>query len=211
MRALPAPDRRIPSMPFRRTILFLLLLGLGAGMPRTATAAPAARPGLRAGLEGSLVQLGPEGVKPFRWSREPEIVALYFGAGWCAPCREFVPQLRAVYDALRAQGADTDLVFVSLDRTEGDMRRYLQRAQMPWPALDWRRLAHSPALRALAGHGPPNLVLVDRAGRVLASGWERDRYCGPSAVLKTWAELCAKNSSTPSRAFAISPSRPNSP
>ena len=36
-----------------------------------------------------------------RWTREPDIVALYFGAGWCGPCHAFVPVLRRTRDALR--------------------------------------------------------------------------------------------------------------
>lgn len=197
-------------MPRLRTnILVLPLLLFGADSLRLEASAPTALQELRTSLKHSLVQLAPEGMKPFMWTREPKIVALYFGAGWCAPCREFIPDLRSVYEALRAEGADTELVFMSLDRSAGDMRRTMERAHMPWPALDWRQLPHSPALRALASRGPPNLVLIDRDGRVLASAWDGERYRGPAAVLKTWAEICAKNSPLPTPAPAIFLSPPD--
>lgn len=123
-----------------------------------------------------------------RWPREPEIVALYYGADWCAPCHAFVPELKRVHAALRAAGADTEVVYVSLDESEGDMRRYMRRQQMPWPAIDYRRLPALPAIRRFGGMAPPNLVLIDREGRVLDSAWDGRRYRGLQSVLKTWIQ-----------------------
>jgi thiol-disulfide isomerase/thioredoxin len=141
---------------------------------------------VRLALEDALVRPTTHRLVPYRWPSEPEIVALYFGADWCAPCHEFVPKLREVYAQLRAIGASTDVVFVSLDRSGTDMLRYMLRQQMPWPGVDYRRLPSLPAIRALAGRAPPNLVLIDRRGRVLASAWAGDSYVGPAAVVVEW-------------------------
>lgn len=171
-----------------------VLAGLFAVLVSLATVAgdvSSPEPGLRDGIARHLVR--PEGARfvPFRWEREPEIVALYFGADWCGPCHAFVPTLREVRDALRAAGADTEVVYVSLDTSEADMRRYMRLQDMPWPAIDHRRLRALPAIRALGGMAPPNLVLVDRDGRVLASGWDGRRYTGLQPVLDTWMQRSA--------------------
>lgn len=121
-----------------------------------------------------------------RWPQEPAIVALYYGADWCAPCHAFVPELKRVYSALRAAGADTEVVYVSLDESEADMRRTMRRQQMPWPAIDYRRLSTLPKVRALGGLAPPNLVLIDRSGNILASAWDGRRYRGLQPVLQAW-------------------------
>lgn len=153
---------------------------------------------LRTAISEHLVH--PDGARfiAYRWEREPEIVALYFGANWCGPCHAFVPTLREVRDALRNAGADTEVVYVSLDESEADMRRYMRRQAMPWPAIDHRRLRGLPVIRALGGPAPPNLVLVDSEGRVLATGWDGRHYRGLQPVLEAWMQAAA----TPASAHA---------
>jgi len=165
------------SLPLR---LFLLLL-----LPCIATAADNS---LHSIITNALVR--PDGTRltPYQWSREPDIIALYFGAHWCGPCRTFTPQLREVHQALRASGAGTDVVYVSLDTSESDMRHYMQRADMPWPAIPPHRLRTLPAIGALSGPAPPNLVLIDHNGQVLASAWDGRRYTGLHSVLQVWMQ-----------------------
>lgn len=157
-------------------------------------------PGLRASIANALVVPGEQRFETYRWPRESRIVALYFGADWCAPCHAFMPELKQVYAALRAAGADTEVVYVSLDTSESEMRRYMRYQSMPWPAIDYRRLKALPAVRALGGPAPPNLVLLDRDGTVLASGWHGRRYGGLQSVLKTWVATLA-DEGTPAPAF----------
>jgi thiol-disulfide isomerase/thioredoxin len=141
---------------------------------------------LRDALAAALVRPSDTRFVPYIWSQEPEVIALYYGAAWCAPCHELVPKLKNVYEQLRKVGANTEVVFVSLDRSEREMRLYMTRQGMPWPALDRRRLPSLPGIQILAGKAPPNLVLIDRTGRVLASAWAGDSYLGPTAVLAAW-------------------------
>lgn len=143
---------------------------------------------LRESIAGALVRPDQHRFVSDRWTHEPEIMVLYYGADWCAPCHAFVPELRRVRDALRAGGADTEVVFVSLDESTRDMHRYMRRQQMPWPAIDHRRLPALPAIRRLGGVAPPALVVIDRDGRVLDSAWDGRRYRGLQPVLATWLE-----------------------
>ncbi|MFY1080075.1 hypothetical protein, partial [Escherichia coli] len=77
--------------------------------------------------------------------------------------------------------------------SESALRRYMHAQNMPWPVLDPRRAARMPALQALAGLAPPNLVLIDADGTVLANGWQGRRYEGLQAVLKEWTKrACAQ-------------------
>lgn len=162
-------------------VMALLLAGMAA-----AGTAPAQDHGLHASIANALVVPGERRFEPYRWPQEPRIVALYFGADWCAPCHAFVPELKQVHAALRAAGADTDVVYVSLDTSENEMRRYMRHQSMPWPAIDYRRLKALPAIRALGGPAPPNLVLLDRDGSLIASGWHERHYTGLQPVLAAW-------------------------
>lgn len=141
---------------------------------------------LRASIANALVVPTEARFEAYRWPREPRYLALYFGAEWCAPCHAFLPDLKQVHAALRVAGADTEVVYVSLDSSEVEMRRYMRRQSMPWPAIDYRRLKTLPAIRALGGPAPPNLVLLDRDGTVLASAWQGRRYLGLQRVLADW-------------------------
>ncbi|WP_369038997.1 thioredoxin-like domain-containing protein [Stenotrophomonas maltophilia] len=156
-------------------------------------AAPAMATDLHTQVSASLMRPEQRSLRPVQWSPPPRLVALYFGADWCGPCHAFVPTLRSVRDALRQAGADTEVVYVSLDESEAALRRYMQLQDMPWPVLDPRRAQRMPALQALAGPAPPNLVLIDADGRVLANGWQGHRYEGLQPVLKAWTErACAQ-------------------
>jgi len=155
--------------------------------------APAMATDLHAQVSASLMRPEQRSLRPMQWTPPPKLVALYFGADWCAPCHAFVPTLRSVRDALREAGADTEVVYVSLDESEAALRRYMHAQDMPWPVLDPRRTARMPALQALAGLAPPNLVLIDADGTVLANGWQGRRYEGLQPVLKEWTKrACAQ-------------------
>ena len=146
-------------------------------------------PQLHREIAASLVVVEGTRTRAFRWPREPEFILLYFGADWCDHCHALLPTLIATRNALRAAGLDTEVVYVSQDSSESQMRHYLHAQAMPWPALDYRRIETLPALRRLAGQAPPNLVLLDRDGKVRASAWQGRRYLGPVEVLQRWLEL----------------------
>lgn len=59
--------------------------------------------------------------------------ALYFSAHWCGPCRNFTPNLKKVYETLKAEGKDFEVVFVTSDRTNEQFDEYF--AEMPWAAI----------------------------------------------------------------------------
>lgn len=60
-----------------------------------------------------------------------KVVALYFSAHWCPPCRNFTPILRDFYEEAEG-GSGLEIVFVSLDRTPSDLDKYLQEAHGKW-------------------------------------------------------------------------------
>lgn len=65
-----------------------------------------------------------------------KIIALYFSAHWCPPCRGFTPHLASIYKDFKAKhprAADWEVVFVSSDRDEKSFQEYFD--EMPWLAL----------------------------------------------------------------------------
>ena len=112
-----------------------------------------------------------------------KLIALYFSAHWCAPCRKFTPELVDYYNRVATQHPEFEIVFVSFDKSQFAMETYMREANMPWPAIDFPKLGGKEAIRKYAGTGIPCLVLVDATGKVISSTYAGAQYFGPAKVL----------------------------
>ena len=61
------------------------------------------------------------------------VIGIYFSAHWCPPCRGFTPKLASVYNEIKEEGKDFEIVFVSWDRDEESFKEY--HGEQPWLAL----------------------------------------------------------------------------
>ncbi|KAL7472138.1 hypothetical protein ACHAXS_012494 [Conticribra weissflogii] len=59
-----------------------------------------------------------------------KLVALYFSASWCPPCKAFSPKLIEFYNSFKD---DLEVIFVSSDRDDASFNGYFEK--MPWLAL----------------------------------------------------------------------------
>lgn len=123
-----------------------------------------------------------------------KLIALYFSAHWCGPCRKFTPQLVEYYSRVKAQHPEFEIVFVSSDRSALGMETYMRETQMPWPAVDFGKLAGKEALKKYLGKGIPCLVVVDASGKVLADTYEGEKRLGPEKVLANLDSIFARGS-----------------
>jgi nucleoredoxin len=112
-----------------------------------------------------------------------KLIAFYFSAHWCAPCRKFTPQLVDYYNRVAAQHPEFEIVFYSLDKSPFAFETYMREANMPWPAIDYAKVKGKEAIAKNAGDGIPSLVLVDSAGNVISSSHSGSQNLGPQKVL----------------------------
>jgi nucleoredoxin len=112
-----------------------------------------------------------------------KLIALYFSAHWCGPCRKFTPELVAYYNRVAPQHPEFEVIFFSADRSPFAMQTYMQEANMPWPAIDYAKIESKAALRRYAGKGIPCLVVVDENGKVVSDSYAGGQYLGPAKVL----------------------------
>ena len=118
--------------------------------------------------------------------------AIYYSAAWCGPCRAFTPDLVKWYKRNKSKHPDFELVFVSSDRSEEDMAKYMKDDDMPWPALAFDKKQGS-ALAKYSGRGIPCLVLIDDQGKVLSHSYEGEKYVGPRKVLEDMDKMLKAN------------------
>jgi thiol-disulfide isomerase/thioredoxin len=97
---------------------------------------------------------------------DAEVVAVYFSAHWCPPCRQFTPALAQVYAQLRASGKKFEVVFVSADKSEPDFTKYF--LDMPWVALPFAERKTANTLSdEYSVRGFPTLILLDGSGNLI--------------------------------------------
>ncbi|CAM9377780.1 unnamed protein product [Ectocarpus sp. 4 AP-2014] len=117
-------------------------------------------------LLGPLLKDSAENDVPTAAALEGKVVAFYFSASWCGPCRGFTPQLVKAYNAVRAAGKEFEVVLIGSDRKEDDFLRY--HKEMPWLALPFpdreRKSSLSTKFRV---RGIPALVIMDHDGSVI--------------------------------------------
>jgi len=90
-----------------------------------------------------------------------KIVVLDFWATWCPPCRESVPELKA----LTKQYSSSNVVLLSLsaDSDETAWREYISKKQMNW-AQYWDKDHHMAELFGV--HSYPTYILIDPEGLI---------------------------------------------
>jgi nucleoredoxin len=111
------------------------------------------------------------------------LIAFYFSAEWCGPCRKFTPQLVDYYKRVAPEHPEFEVVFYSSDRSQFAMEKYMRDENMPWLAIDFAKLKDKEVLKKNAGNGIPSLVLVDSNGNVISSSYADGKFRGPQQVL----------------------------
>jgi len=112
-----------------------------------------------------------------------KLIAFYFSAHWCAPCRKFTPQLVDYYNRVAAQHPEFEIVFYSFDKSPFAFETYMRETNMPWLAIDFTKLKGKEAIAKNAGNGIPSLVLVDSSGSVISASQSGGKNLGPEKVL----------------------------
>jgi nucleoredoxin len=166
-------------------------------------AAPAAGGTFTDSLEGKLVRLENGKVKkvPKGHLAEKKVIALYYSAHWCPPCRAFTPGLAKDYAKLAAAHPEFELIFVSSDRNEKAMEEYMAWGSMNYPALEFGAKERNKTISGLAARGIPYLVVVDADGKELAGKGGED-WVHPSAIVPRLQKLLASGSTPGERAPA---------
>ena len=126
-----------------------------------------------------------------------KLIALYFSAHWCGPCRKFTPQLVEFYNRVAPQHPEFEIIFVSCDRSRFNWETYMREARMPWPAIDFDQLTGSASLKQLGGDGIPSLVLLDPTGHLLSSSYDGGKYLGPKKVIGDLEKIFAGGVAAP--------------
>ncbi|TMS33356.1 hypothetical protein L596_001109 [Steinernema carpocapsae] len=112
-------------------------------------------------------------------------VALYFSAHWCPPCRQFTPILKDFYNELEDE--DFEIVFVSFDRSDEDLKKYLNEAHGNWLYIPHGSEAITEMSNKFGVSGIPALIVIKPNGDVITSNARADvQGKAPKQALQSW-------------------------
>jgi thiol-disulfide isomerase/thioredoxin len=120
---------------------------------------------------------------------QTQVFALYYGASWCPPCRQFSPEFVKFINGVAAQNPHLTVVLMSNDEKDADMQTYMKEEKMPWRAVPLAALNKSPLLLGYVHGAIPQLAIVDRHGKLLADAYDHGRYVGPRQAMTRLSKL----------------------
>ena len=139
------------------------------------------------GTDGALIKTGGAKAQPAAITAK-KYLFIYFSAHWCPPCRAFTPRLVEFYNQ-NAKNGDFELLFVSSDKDQASMEKYMSETKMPWVGLQLKNQRTEALQKQFGVDGIPCLVLLDDKDNVLASSFEGQNYLGPDVALKKYLAL----------------------
>ena len=91
---------------------------------------------------------------------ECQYVLLYFSAGWCAPCDQFLQVLKDFYSEVNLTDKIVEIMYVSCDNDEAAFKEAY--AKMPWITVPFNNPKHNELKKKFEIIGVP-VVLVCEA------------------------------------------------
>ena len=111
------------------------------------------------------------------------LIALYFSAKWCGPCKAFTPKLIELYNEVNKTEKRLEIVFVSGDNDEDQFQAYFK--DMPWLAVEF-----DDALDEVTAKYPvnqiPTLIIIDANGNIKHNNVVDDVRNKGAACVNDW-------------------------
>jgi thiol-disulfide isomerase/thioredoxin len=101
-----------------------------------------------------------------------KLVVIAFWASWCDPCREEMPQLRALHAAYKNKGVT--ILGINLDRNIEAFKKCIAEERLSWPQVADGQAWNTLLAKQFDVDAIPTTLLIDRDGRLYARGLDGD-------------------------------------
>lgn len=120
-----------------------------------------------------------------------KVVALYFSAGWCPPCRQFTPILREFYEDLQERDLPFEIVFIPSDKTADDMDQYMKQCHGDWLAVPFGHELIKELKKRYHITAIPKVIVVTDDGEVVTSLGRKEVVENGPECYQQWAHAVA--------------------
>eukprot|EP01084_Bolivina_argentea_P183963 317376_1 len=115
-----------------------------------------------------------------------KLIAIYFSAHWCAPCRRFTPVLKHCYETWKKQHKNIEIIFVSHDSDNKSFQDYFQKDHGSWLAAEFGSETITHLKNLFSARGIPKLVVLDENAHLI-DGNARDTVSKMNAnAINNW-------------------------
>ena len=115
-----------------------------------------------------------------------KMIAIYFSAHWCPPCRQFTPKLVEFRDACAKD--NFEVVFVSCDNDEKAMKGYMKDMNMKWLAVPYGSPLRKQLMNTYKVSGIPYLVVLDKDGKIISTNARMEVTKEGIKAFKLWSK-----------------------
>jgi len=129
---------------------------------------------------------------------QSDVIALYFSAHWCPPCRGFTPKFGATYEKVKAAGKKLSVIFCSSDRDEASFKEYFGEMPDGWYAIEPSDKRKEQLSTLFEVQGIPYLVVIDASTGATINGKARGMVgSDPEGALFPWKPPAVSNLASP--------------
>eukprot|EP00483_Globobulimina_turgida_P000795 UN00796 len=95
-----------------------------------------------------------------------DMIAIYFSAHWCPPCRNFTPVLTQHYKTWKDAGVKIEVIFVSSDRDKKSKTDY-HKSQGDWLSIEFGSDKKQELSQKYGVQGIPTLIVIGSDGKTI--------------------------------------------
>lgn len=108
---------------------------------------------------------------PFDEKALPRYIVLFRGSSTCPITRQFAPTLIKYYQQMKPAHPEFEIVYL-MTESEEDTSTFARELGFSWRAIPYEHKHAMPTVLQPIQSLLPQLVVLDRSGRVLANGWQ---------------------------------------
>ena len=112
------------------------------------------------------------------------VVAIYFSAHWCPPCKMFTPNLVTIYNQINQGQKQLEIIFVSADQEEEEFLGYY--SAMPWLAAVFDADQNATIADQFEIGSIPALIILNKDGTVKSKTGKQDVDKLGAAAIEEW-------------------------
>lgn len=114
-----------------------------------------------------------------------KFVLLFFSAGWCAPCDQFLQVLKDFYNEVNLNEKVVEILYVSCDHDEAQFKE--SYAKMPWISVPYNNPLHNDLKKKFEIIGVPVVLVCEaQTGFVVTHKGRKDIFDQGVSCLTNW-------------------------
>ena len=112
-------------------------------------------------------------------------VLLFFSAGWCPPCEQFLQVLKDFYNEVNIDQKNIEVIYIQSDKTEQNFKE--QYTKMPWLTFPYSSPYHENLRKKFDIIGIPMVLVMEAETGFLITKKGRKDICDLGVnTLKNW-------------------------